>query len=106
MNKSRRLEILNQRLGKGDCYEFSLSNYKELLRKHGYEDTLTNSSLYLDLKDALEGYGWVKNRLKFLALQNGNINVAMGATNRLLEIAESQDVALAPRVARKIIKDS
>ena len=86
MNREERLRILNNRIGMGDCYDFGIEHYKEELRKFGYDDELTDRTLYYDLKEALGGTSWLKSRIKFLALQNGNINVALGATNKLLDM--------------------
>ncbi len=83
MDKEARFAVLRQALVDGRYYGLQVGEYRSLL---GTGCTLSDRTLRQDLHEFREMA--LDQNLEFLAYQRGNINVALGATNRLKELQE------------------
>ena len=91
MDRQKRLRILRQGLATSTSPVCSLTDYKRWLRQHGYGDYLADSTLYTDIQEVMADKSWLKANLEYLARQKDNLNVSLGATNKLLEVEDRFD---------------
>ena len=102
MERQDRMRILRQGVATSTSPILKIADYKHWLSMQGWEGEDTDSALYNDMRDfKKEGsLSWLNAGLQWMARQTDNLNVKLGATNALIDSAETDGQVPRKRIDR------